>query len=814
MKREVGGAECKGVFKLQTSSLYKSIFGYSLADIDGLTDRLIDDFTIAIDRLGNTDQIRRQIDPQWVVLAAGKGSRIDPTGRLNKMLDIWFGQKNVLDLSRQHLPTTRPHIIVVNPVTYQRLISLNTNQVILCVQETPDGTGGALRAALPELQNSNAEFIGVAFGDEPFLPPNIFWRTLISHFIRQADITLCAKKPETVVDKGGLFFDPEGRFMGTKEWYDMTEAEQAEMWQRLEQGTAYTNTGITLVRRLAMIERLDRLQSHKNGTELHHVDLIGHFYQDGLKTNAYVHQANLVSGVNRWSNVLAGEELRYSQARTLLAEKGVRVDPQAQITFQSNSLHSLDEDLQIGVGCHLLGRIHLGSEVKIGDYCRLENVTLTGKTIVGDRTSLIDVTADDTVFADNQIELPISTPISGLRTKTEIQEANFTAAQVDAAVKLWSVTANATVIPTQTILDHRVIGVPTLPQTLWWDQLVTEPYLPGVFTLGEKQHLPDWEQLRQHIRSHSKTELISRSTRNELLAGIAEQAVVDLLDLKRSDGEYVVSDLTAEQVWGAVFEIVKIVTGNPDPYYRDKRLARQTAFQQLAPKLDWQQKLRLVIAGNIIDYSSARVIKKLTDNPSYFDQALSAAVSTDFSINCFDRFSQDVIEADPKSIVWLVDNDGEVVFDLWLVEQLVELGHRITVVGKPEPASNDATVADLYQMAEHPFFQQLPQQIYAGDIQFISSGSITIGTNLHQATTEFATAILNADLVISKGQGNFFTTRGLRRDTFYLLMSKGVTAEESTGIVADHSKLIDGLILGYVPAGTHYPGTLAGFCHL
>ena len=135
MKREVGGAECKGVFKLQTSSLYKSIFGYSLADIDGLTDRLIEDFTIAIDRLGNTDQIRRQIDPQWVVLAAGKGSRIDPTGRLNKMLDIWFGQKNVLDLSRQHLPTTRPHIIVVNPVTYQRLISLNTNQVILCVQE-------------------------------------------------------------------------------------------------------------------------------------------------------------------------------------------------------------------------------------------------------------------------------------------------------------------------------------------------------------------------------------------------------------------------------------------------------------------------------------------------------------------------------------------------------------------------------------------------------------------------------------------------------------------------------------------------------
>ena len=42
-------------------------------------------------------------------------------------------------------------------------------------------------------------------------------------------------------------------------------------------------------------------------------------------------------------------------------------------------------------------------------------------------------------------------------------------------------------------------------------------------------------------------------------------------------------------------------------------------------------------------------------------------------------------------------------------------------------------------------------------------------------------------------------------------MSKGVTAEVATGIVADQSQLIDGLILAYVPAGTHYPNTLANY---
>ena len=201
----------------------------------------------------------------------------------------------------------------------------------------------------------------------------------------------------------------------------------------------------------------------------------------------------------------------------------------------------------------------------------------------------------------------------------------------------------------------------------------------------------------------------------------------------------------------------------------------------------------------------------MAKNTSYFDQVLSAAIEADLSIDCFNQFKNLVIDASPKSIVWLVDNDGEVVFDLWLIEKLAEKGHHITIVGKPEAASNDATVADIKQIVEHSFFQFLPSKIHNGQVRIISSGSVTIGTNLHQATYELANSVLNADLVISKGQGNFFTTKGLNQDVFYLLMSKGVTAEVATGIVADQSQLIDGLILAYVPAGTHYPNTLANY---
>ena len=38
----------------------------------------------------DSEQLARQINPQWVILAAGKGTRIDPSSRLNKNLDLWF----------------------------------------------------------------------------------------------------------------------------------------------------------------------------------------------------------------------------------------------------------------------------------------------------------------------------------------------------------------------------------------------------------------------------------------------------------------------------------------------------------------------------------------------------------------------------------------------------------------------------------------------------------------------------------------------------------------------------------------------------
>ena len=184
--------------------------------------------------------------------------------------------------------------------------------------------------------------------------------------------------------------------------------------------------------------------------------------------------------------------------------------------------------------------------------------------------------------------------------------------------------------------------------------------------------MPDWENLRTHVKSHSEGELIERATRNPTLRQLAIQAVAELLELRKADGVHVTDELTPEELWGSIFEIVTLCTGNPNPYRRDKLNARQSAINLIAQfsDCDWLERLKLVIAANIIDYSSARVMAKLRENPGYFSLVFQAATHASLAIDCSDRFQSTVIEGEPKRLVWLIDNDGESVFDLWIIESL------------------------------------------------------------------------------------------------------------------------------------------------
>ena len=154
------------------------------------------------------------------------------------------------------------------------------------------------------------------------------------------------------------------------------------------------------------------------------------------------------------------------------------------------------------------------------------------------------------------------------------------------AFKLSSVVARGTVIPAGIVLADRTLGVPpaqtppSVPKPIF-DQIVPPGYIPGLFAFGEKKELPDWENLRQHVLSHSATELVPRAAHTPELQQVMREAVQTLLDMRRANGDYLIESLTSEEIWGSIFEMVTLHSGNPNPYHYDKRKARQTALELL-----------------------------------------------------------------------------------------------------------------------------------------------------------------------------------------------------------------------------------------
>jgi uncharacterized protein with ATP-grasp and redox domains len=169
---------------------------------------------------------------------------------------------------------------------------------------------------------------------------------------------------------------------------------------------------------------------------------------------------------------------------------------------------------------------------------------------------------------------------------------------------------------------------------------------------------------------------------------------------------------------------------------------------------------RLAIAGNIIDFGIFTSID--------IEGSVKRALETSIPVDDYQSFKASVGEA--KEILYLLDNAGEVVFDRLLIEELAAKGKLVTAVVKGSPVLNDTTLDDALQVG-------LP------DIcEVIDNGSDAIGTILELASTEFRETFHNAELVVSKGQGNFETLNGTKKKTYFLFQSKCDVVSKELGL--------------------------------
>jgi uncharacterized protein with ATP-grasp and redox domains len=198
-----------------------------------------------------------------------------------------------------------------------------------------------------------------------------------------------------------------------------------------------------------------------------------------------------------------------------------------------------------------------------------------------------------------------------------------------------------------------------------------------------------------------------------------------------------------------------------DPYRTVKDQYNSIALERLAAVREMARgkggdplagSVRAAIAGNVIDFGIYDAVD--------LDRALRDAFLLPLENTDFAGFSRAVTDA--RTILYLCDNAGEIVFDRVLIDALREQGKQVIAAVKGVPVINDATLEDARAARLHESASQV-----------IDNGNDGIGTLLELCSGEFLEAYRSADLIISKGQANFETLVPERdRRIFFLFMVK------------------------------------------
>lgn len=208
---------------------------------------------------------------------------------------------------------------------------------------------------------------------------------------------------------------------------------------------------------------------------------------------------------------------------------------------------------------------------------------------------------------------------------------------------------------------------------------------------------------------------------------------------------------------------------------------RERVARQLAAITDDAQRMRFLvlwaIAGNHLDFRTVGTGYNLSTDD--IAAQLTAIIAEGLAI---DDTSQLLAHATrgPRTL-YLADNVGEIALDTLLVRELLRLGCAVTVAVKGGPITSDAVWADAHAVGMDAL------------APVILSGADTLGVPLDEMSTPLRAGLERAEMVISKGQANYYACSELVREYpaafFCLLRTKCTVAAHSLGLAQPRSNV-------------------------
>ena len=209
-----------------------------------------------------------------------------------------------------------------------------------------------------------------------------------------------------------------------------------------------------------------------------------------------------------------------------------------------------------------------------------------------------------------------------------------------------------------------------------------------------------------------------------------------------------------------VYAIIAELTGVEDPFKALKVEANKLAMTVVAELGDWLEDfpdpllaaVKLSIAGNSMDLG---VVTEFGD----VGDLARRVMETDLGVDDHEELCARVKNA--RDVLVIDDNTGEIVFDRVLIERMRRINDcHYSYMVRGRAIINDVTIQDAKDVG------------IDGVAEVVDTGAGTPGLVLSVCSEDAYRRFMNADLVVSKGQGNYEALSDAPREVFFLLLSK------------------------------------------
>ena len=228
--------------------------------------------------------------------------------------------------------------------------------------------------------------------------------------------------------------------------------------------------------------------------------------------------------------------------------------------------------------------------------------------------------------------------------------------------------------------------------------------------------------------------------------------------VKNSDG------LSTPQVAEKMDNLRQELFGNVMDYTEIKQHYNQLMldyFPYMEEKVDAAENhlkmaIQYAMVGNYIDFGALENV-----NERELKEKLDEAVNIQIDALMLEAFCEDILHA--KRLVYFTDNCGEIVTDKLLISALREINPNlyITVIVRGKPVLNDATLED----ARDVHMEEVAQKV-------MGNGTGMPGNVIGAISKEAMDEVESADVLISKGQGNYEGLSGCGLNMYYFFLCK------------------------------------------